>query len=385
MRRLTMRRLSLPIVAAAALAGLSAGPSGPVAQAATAHPAAHVTELTSSAPVTVVAGGLNEPRGLVWGPQGHLLVSEAGTVPSFCDGTTLWTQNCFGMTGSITDISSGTPVRIRTGLASLLNGGEMIGPDSLVYTGGHLYTVETASPQFVTPDVPTDLSTMLKAQYGRVLDVTDADAKVLANPGDTDNQWAAANGYEPDANPYALASNPNGGFYLVDGGTNTLDSVDPSGNVHVLSHIPSTPAGSDAVPTCLDVASDGAVYVGELTGVGNDGTAANVYRYAPGNHTLKVWESGFSAINGCGFGANGDFYVTEYDTTGFLPSGDPDGVVIQINHHTGTRTTLGEGRLFAPAGFLAGPDGSVYVADHTVLWPSGTSGDSTAGKVVRIG
>ena len=108
--------MAVAAAAAAAFAGLGAGPSGPVAQAA-GHPA----ELRSNAPVSVVASGLNGPRGLVWGPHGHLLVGEAGTVPSLCDTSDPAAVNCFDLTGSIADVSSGTPVRIRTGLASLLH------------------------------------------------------------------------------------------------------------------------------------------------------------------------------------------------------------------------------------------------------------------------
>ncbi|WP_329176520.1 MULTISPECIES: ScyD/ScyE family protein [unclassified Streptomyces] len=369
----------LAAAAAAALAGLSAGPSGPVAEAAT-----HPRELTSNAPVTVVASGLNGPRSVIRGPHGHLLVGEAGTIPSACDNSNPAAVNCFGLTGSIADISSGTPVRIRTGLASLLNGGEMVGPDSLVYDSGHLYALEPASPEFVPDNLPgltPAVTALLKKQYGALLDVTGRTPKVLANPGDVDYQWAPDN----DGNPYALAVNPRGGFYLVDGGSNTLDSIDRHGNVQVLTLIPKTPGGADSVPTCLDIGPDGAVYIGGLTGFGGTATDANVYRYAPRTGKLTVWQSGFSAINGCGFGTNGDFYVTEFDTIGFPSSTiPPDGVVIQIGKN-GKRTVLGAGKLVAPAGFLSAPDGSVYVTNYSSMWPFGDPGYSTTGEVVKIG
>ncbi|UWE13284.1 ScyD/ScyE family protein [Actinacidiphila bryophytorum] len=379
MRPLAARRMAVAAAAAAAFAGLGAGPSGPVAQAAT-HPA----ELRSNAPVSVVASGLNGPRGLVWGPHGHLLVGEAGTVPSLCDTSDPAAVNCFGLTGSIADVSSGTPVRIRTGLASLLNGGEMVGPDDLEYVNGHLYALEPASPEFVPADLPgltPELGATLRTQYGALLDVTGRTPKALANPGDVDYQWAP----DHDGNPYALAANPRGGFYLVDGGSNTLDSIDRNGNVQVLALVPNTPGGANSVPTCLDIGPDGAVYIGELTGFGGSATDANIYRYAPRTGALTVWQSGFSAINGCGFGANGDFYVTEFDTIGF-PSPDipPTGAVIQIGRD-GKRTTLGGDKLFAPAGFLAGRDGSIYVSNYSSMWPFGDPTYSTSGQVVKIG
>ncbi|SEO05743.1 ScyD/ScyE family protein [Actinacidiphila rubida] len=394
MRRLTTSRVLLSAVATAtALVGLGVGPSGAAAASAAGRPG----ELTADAPVTVIASGLSEPKDMIWGPGGHLLVAEAGTPPALCQGSGFSTV-CYGETGSITDLSSGTPVHVVDHLASVFDEEEVVGPDAMAYTGGHLYTLETASPEQVPDGLPADLTARLKQRFGALLDVTGGHVSVVADPGTYDWAWTVEhkdlepNDY-PSANPYAFKPRPGGGFYVVDASANTLDSVDAHGNVRVLSFIPDTPAGTDAVPSCLDVGPDGSVYVGEITGYGNDNTAAKVYRYAPHTGRLSVWQSGFSAISGCGFGANGDFYVTELDTTGFLPPGDPIGAVVQIGRD-GTRTVLGQGKLFAPTGFLAGRDGSVYVANKAIMWPACTDApacttsstvSATGGEVVRIG
>ena len=370
MRRLKTSRMLSAVVTAAALASVGAGPSGPVATAAT-----QPGTLTSDAPVTVMASGLYEPRGLAWGPEGHLVVTETGAPPPVCrqTGPPAYPTVCFGLTGSVADVSSGTPVRIVTGLASNLDFEEMKGPHGVAYVDGQLYVVEGASPQIVPSSLPKDLRAAGKEQYGALLNVTGGSISVVANPGKVDYQWSAEHVYLapndfPSAQPYALTAKPGGGFYVVDAASNTLDSVDQRGKVRVLAFIPNTPAGPDSVPTCVDVGPDGAVYVGELTGDRSSETAASVYRYEPSSGSLAVWQSGFSAISGCGFGANGDFYVTEFDTTGFLPVGTPYGAVVQISPD-GTRTVLGEGKLFAPNGFLAGPDGSIYVANKSMMWP----------------
>jgi hypothetical protein len=377
MRRRNMRLAVSAAVAVTALAGLSAVPSGGLmAQAATRH----LADLTSSAPVTVVASGLNQPRNLTWGPDHHLLVSEAGTVPTVCAGT-----QCFGLNGSISDISSGRPRRIVTGLATYSDKGFVVGAAGLTYIHGRLYTVVTHTPLPGIPaGIPADLSAELTRQFGAVLDLTGGKISVVANPGDVDYQWAqehkslAPNDF-PDSNPYDLIAKPGGGFYFVDAASDTLGSVDRWGNVHVLAFIPNTPAGTDAVPTCLAQGPDGAVYIGQLTGDGNSATAANVYRYVPWNGSLTVWQSGFSAIEGCGFGANGDFYVTEFDTTGLRGSASA-GAVIQISHD-GTRTVLGGGKLLTPGGFLAGRDGAIYVVNNSLAIGTGAQ----TGEVVRIG
>jgi hypothetical protein len=355
-----------------ALAGGGVATTGDTAAAVT-RPA----HLTSSAPVTVVAQGLNSPRSLVWGPHGHLLVAEAGTGGSECTGTT-----CFGLTGSISDISTGTPVRIVTGLASLSESGGAAGADGLAYTHHRLYVLEASSSFAIPSGLSPGLTASLRKQLGALLNVTTRGTITpIANPGDIDYMWSdqhknlAPNDF-PEANPYNLIPGPHHGFYLVDAASNTLDYVSPHGDVRVLAFIPNTPAGPNAVPTCVAKGPDGALYIGQLNG----GTQASVYRYVPGTGSLRVWRSGFSAITGCGFGSNGDFYVTEFDTAGFPPTGFPAGAVIQLAPD-GIRTVLGAGSLVAPQGFLAGPDGSIYVSNYSIFPGSG----STTGQVVKIG
>ncbi|MFG1811902.1 ScyD/ScyE family protein [Streptomyces sp. NPDC049040] len=388
----TSRLLFAGVAAATALVGVGTGPS------AQAESAGHPAHLTSDAPVKVVASGLNSPRSLVWGPRGHLIVSEVGEAPPYCIGESFLTR-CYGFTSSLADVSSGKPVRIVEGLASNLNQEEVVGANGLAYSDGHLYVLETGSAQQIPAEIPADLTAQFTKQAGALLKVTGRSFKQIANPGYVDYEWTKANEDLnpedfPEANPYALANKPGGGFYLVDAASNTLDSVDKHGNVDVLKYIPNTSTGPDAVPSCVAVGKDGSVYVGEITGKPSSATEAKVYKYAPRTGKLTVWQSGFSAISGCGFGANGDFYVTEFDTTGFLPTADPIGDVIQINHKTNARTVLASGKLFAPTGFLAGRDGSIYVANNTMMWPACTdapactsSSDIGAhdGEIVKIG
>jgi hypothetical protein len=396
MRRVKTHLVLSAVLLATAFAGTGGGLSG---QAAAASATPHSGTLTSSAPLTVVARGLHSPRNLAWGPRGRMLVAETGapplTAPSECNFHSeeiVFEMRCFGMTGSIADVSSGTPKRIVTGLASNLNQQEMVGPNDLAYVDGKLYVLETGAPQVVPTWLSPQLQAPLKRQYGALLDVTRGSTRVVANPGSVDYEWMKANPElqtsPPAANLYAMTPKPGGGFYTVDAAANTLDLVDRRGKVHVLAWFPRLPNGSDAVPTCLDVGPDGAVYIGQLTGHGNSGEAgakaANVYRYSPRSGKLTVWQTGLGAITGCGFGAKGDFYVTQLSTTGFLPTGDPEGVVVQIAPN-GTRTVLGKGKLFAPSGFLAGDDGSIYVANNTIWWPAGTTGEWNEGEVVKIG
>src|SRR4051812_35769628 len=77
--------------------------------------------VASGATVTLVASGLNNPRGIAFGPEGGLYVAEAGTGGATPCGVGPDGQAVlFGLTGSVTriDLKSGAQERIVTGLPS---------------------------------------------------------------------------------------------------------------------------------------------------------------------------------------------------------------------------------------------------------------------------
>ncbi len=345
--------------------------------------------------VTVIATGLNNPRGLALDGGGNLWVAEAGTGGTDCLSTPGEPHNptCFGTTGSLSEIKNGKVDRVFTGIASdaAQDGTEADGPNGLAIRDNYIYTVVARSDFSVPQGLSPSLSVDLMAQAGRLLrgareDRNDDSSPVArADPGDYDFAWSdlpankATNPQFPDANPYGLLVTKHNTF-VVDAGANTLDSIDHAGHVKVLAEFPNPPA-SDAVPTCIAQGSDGALYIGELTGNGNGAGAADVFRYTT-QQGLRVWRTGFSAITGCGFGSDGSFYVVEFDTTGFPPHGAPAGAVVRIAKD-GARTVLGAGQLFAPNGFAADDHGSIYVSNWSIMPASSTGGPT--GEVVRIG
>ena len=350
---------------------------------------------TPNPPVTVVASGLNNPRSLAWGPDGKIYVSEAGVGGDACaplpPGPEPQGVACFGTTGSVSRISDHTVTRVVTGLASLAlpHGDGVEGPHGLSITRGRFYLVLGSATQLVPDALPPVLRRTLVEQLGHLLDVTPGQKiRTIADPGTSDYAWSSLHqslvrpGQFPQSNPYALLAEPARSF-VVNSASNTLDEVRLNGDVVVLAFVPNPPASS-SVPTCVARGPDGALYIGELTGFGNPAGAASVYRFTPAGG-LSLWKTGFSAITGCGFGSDGSFYATEFDLTGFPPSGSnlAAGAVVRIAPD-GTRTLIGLGKLFFPNGFLAGPAGEIYVTNWSVQPGSGPPGAPT-GEVVRIG
>jgi hypothetical protein len=188
-----------------------------------------------------------------------------------------------------------------------------------------------------------------------------------------------------DSNPYAVVPY-NGGLAVADAAANDVLFVSPAGQISTLAVLPNIAPLSDAVPTSLAVGPDGALYIGELGGVGsgNDVGNVNVYRVVPGQ-APTVFASGLTMIGDIAFDQAGRLLVLEIDTAGLLdPSPVPQpGALIRINAD-GSRTTLASAGLEFPLGIAVARDGSVYATNYGVFPASGGPIPGVSGEVVRI-
>ena len=351
--------------------------------------------------ITPIASGLDNPRGLAFGRDGRLYVAEAGHGGTECIPAQPpeETPTCVGFTSGIGRIDAWGVHRVVSGMVSLAgpDGSAALGVDGVsVRDNGSLFGIVGESSDAIPPAASKFLSAKTieeaGAQLGRLIKVhPSGQSKVVADVGHFDFQWTKEHKelvpeQFPDANPYGVLASEDQ-VWVADAGANTLDRVRRDGSVSVVAFFPNPPV-SDAVPTCIDRGADGALYVGELTGGGNGPGKSIVWRVVPGQQP-EVWASGLTAVTGCGFGSDGQFYATEFSTLGFESFAPGTGAVVRVPPHSTAPIPVvsnspghADSPLSFPNGFAAGPDGALYVSNWSVA-PASNGGGPT-GQVVRI-
>jgi glucose/arabinose dehydrogenase len=316
---------------------------------------------------TVVASGLQSPRGLTTAPGGRLYVAQSGSG---------------GSTGKITEIRNywtATPATrdVVTGLVSIGGDGEFVSAEGVsADSNGNIFAIMSESNSGVPEIGPSLLGHLLKLNTaGAVRDV--------ANVGDANYAWTAdhvslAPRDFPDSNPYGVLVQP-GKTYVTDAGANTLNVISANGSNRILAYFPNN-AIADATPTCVAKGPDGALYIGTLALVDSIvfGHAATVYRVDPAEadpddfakvlSVAKPWATGLWPINGCAFGPDGTFYASQLITNSGFGGGD----VVKIPFsNPASHTMLANDSLAFPAGVAIGQDGAVYVANGSAYVPNG--------------
>jgi hypothetical protein len=367
MRLLMTHRRTLALVAAGGTA-LSLAAAGP----AVAH---------QNGKTTVVASGLNNPRHLTVS-DGRLYAVEAGLGGDGpCADHPELGRFCFGFSGSVTRVStSGPEKRVITGLASISNGQDALGPSDIVFSGKTwvLSSGLGADPAFRNnfgeggPLLATLLTGRLGHQGFRVFADVGAN-EALNNPDGTDH----------DSNPTGILRSGDS-WYVADAGANAVVKVSPWGTFSTLAVLPPAPTTkpgpvpvgfpADAVPTEVVKGPDGAFYISQLTGFPFEKGLSSIWRVVPGGQPEK-WATGLTNVTDIAFGPGGTLYAVQIADEGLASGGDPIGSLVKVTPHGSTHTTVAGG-LFAPYG-VAFMNGSAYVSTCTVCGEGG-------GEVLRV-
>ena len=380
--------------------------------------------ISAEQPVEVIATGLNNPRGLTFGPGGALYVAEAGIggpssecVPSIDSPA----MRCYGATGAVARVNirggqdpAQSWKRVIDKLPSIApqddpntpqdeGGIGASGPVDVGFRGWQLYVLMGlgGSPTF-RDQLPT-----AGKYFGTILDADLAGfdfrfpwghhGKPGNRPGwrivaditahEVRNNPDGIYGAPVDSNPYGLEVLP-WRFIVADAGANTLVEAWPNGFTHTLAVFaprtltlpPGAPPGPgpwtvQTVPTSVTLGPDFALYSTELTGFPFAEGVSRVHRVLPFGHDESLWLDGFTNVIDMAFDAQGNAYVLEVAHRLWPPNAPPPGRLIRVDRDTHARTVLAS-TLVMPGGVAVGPDRALYVTNFGVF--------KGAGQVVRI-
>jgi hypothetical protein len=329
-----------------------------------------------SANVSVFASGLNNPRGLTFGPDGNLYVAEGGMGGS-ASTAGVCTQVVAPVgpyTGGFTArISKITPNGARTTVVdnlpssqtSAAQGSLISGVADVAFIGDTLYAI-LAGAGCSHGVAGTDNGVLRVNADGSTTMIADLSLFQKRHPAKNPE----LDDFEPDGTWYSMIA-ASGVLYAIEPNHGELDAITTSGIIRKISDISSIQG--HIIPTAL--AFDGEnFFVGNLDRFPITGDSSKIMKIAPSG-SLTTVNIDFNTVVGLAFDSRGRLYVLENTTGNPFPTRGTGKVLRIEGQHTFKEIATG---LSLPTAMTFGADGNLYVSNLGFGAPPG------AGQVVKV-